>query len=352
MKLRRHNLAGIALLVVAVLAGCSDGEQPESDEGSTSAEQNDSTSAVQAGVWEIESSTIIERRRWTGRLSPLQIQEVRAPRDATVVAVEVQDAEKVERGQVLVRLSGPDVVARKSVLMERRQHLQQELERWQGLAEIQAAGPAEVNEATLRLLEVEESLAEVDASLQSYVVRAPASGRVVAPGVGPGAHVSQGQELLRLEDAAGLGLRLSIPGRETHYFRDAEEISVYDEGEVELSIDRISFADDTHDAFVEVRIFLAEVEDDRRRELTVRHEYQEEVLLVPWTAVASDDDEHWVSLVVGDPAKAERRVVTLGRAHAAGLEVKSGLSPGDLVLEYEPRSVPEGREVESLRMDR
>ena len=350
---------GCVLLAISavVLAGCgtSDEEDP-----SPQAEP-----ALELEVWTLETEALTESRRWTGRLESLRAIQVQSPGPARVASVEVRDGDRVSQGDLLMRLAAPGPEARRGVLAQRLEHLEEELARWRRLAEAGAAGPAEVSEALLRSLEVREELEAADAVLEGHLVRAPASGQVASIAVGVGAEVQGGAPLLRVDDADTRGVRITVAARETAFLEATEHLRLRDDGGTSFEVERVAYTPAEHPGFVSAELYLRRVEatdaegteaiaanGDRPGQVDVTYEATDQVLLVPWTAVASDGDGHWVALLTGDPSRIERRFVELGRAHSAGIEVLSGLSEGDRVVRYEPRAHPEGREVRSREPSR
>ncbi len=328
------------LAVLAAVAACGGPDEPP----------DVSEQAVPVSAWTIQSREVTVERRWTGRIEPLRVLAVRAPAAGRVATVDVRDGDDVSQGQALVRLEGPDVEARRQVLAERRAQLEEELTRWRGLAQEGAAGPGEVAAAELRLLEVREQAEQIEALVESYVVRSPAAGRALRPVVSPGANVAAGEALLEVEDASSRGIRLSIGSAEAGLFQGPTVPSVRHPSGRELQVERAVVSSDVHPAFVQVDLYLEAGEGNGHGVGEVFHRRSSaDVLLVPWTAVASDGDRHWVALVVpGDPARIERRTVELGGAHSDGIEVIAGLEVGDRVVRYDPRSHPEGRAVVAL----
>ena len=325
--------------VLGGLLGCND----DVDEPSELEE-----AATEVQVWTVEGETLEARRSWSGRLEPLRTLSVQAQAPGRVTAVEAREGDRVARGDVLVRLSAPELEARYQVLEERFEHLSDELDRWRRLADADAAGPMEVSEATRRLLEAQEVLAETQAMLEARVIYAPATGQVAAINVGIGSEVDAGQALLRVDDAGTPGVRLTVPARETSLFDDLDRLTLQDDRGNDLRVDRVAYSPAEHSGFVEAELFLDGDSNGRVGQVDVDYRADEEVLVVPWTAVASDEDDHWVALITGDPPVVERRVVDLGRGHPLGIEVLDGLASGDRVLRYEPRAHPEGQEVQPL----
>jgi len=287
-------------------------------------------------------------RQWVGRLEPLLTVAVQAPRDGRVDQVAVRDGDAVTQGQILVRMAGPDVIARREAAQERLEQLDDELARWERLVEAGAAGPGELAAASLRSLQAREQLAEMDALTESYLLRAPVEGRVYGLSVGPGAQVAGGQMVLQVEDSGSWGLRLSVPAWEVHLLEDGDALGIRDDAGNVLEVERIAFSSELHPGFVRVDLYV-QGEADFRRSAVVEHRTLSNSVIIPWTSVAGQGETHWVAVVApGDPARVERRNVELGPAHAQGVEVAQGLVAGDLIIRYEPRSHPEGRAVEPV----
>jgi multidrug efflux system membrane fusion protein len=292
----------------------------------------------------VATETIAIERQWHGRLEPLRTHPVQAPRAGRIAEVAVRDGDTVRAGQLLLKMEAPELDARRGVLAERLDFLEAELERWRALAATGAAGSAEVSAAELRVLEVRDETGQLDSFTEAYSVRAPASGVVSGMAVNPGANATTGQVLLRVEDAGAVGIRLIVPALETAFLETTASLTLQDDRDDLFPIERVVLTSDPHPAFVRADLYVRGARGHRAA--TVRYRASEEVITVPWTAVANDGELHWVAAIVaGEPDRVERRPVELGRAHAGGIEVRSGLSPGDRVVRYEPRSIPEGRAV-------
>lgn len=335
MTTLRSTGGTVGVLAASLLAaGCGEGTDPPEPEAAEA--------AVDVEVWTVRTETVQERRQWSGRLEPLRALTVRAPRRGRVASLEVRDGDRVQQGDVLARLHAPDLEARRGVLEERLEHLEEELTRWRRLAEAEAAGPGEVSDAVLRVLEVRELLAEVEADLQGYVLRAPGSGQVAGTAVGVGSEVEAGEPVVRVDDAASQGVRITVPAQEASLLERADRLSVRDELGNPLEVDRVVYSPDEHPGFAQAELFLTGGVNGRVGQVDVAYEAAEEVLIVPWTSVASDAEGHWVAVVAGEPGRVERRFLELGRAHPDGIEVRHGLEAGERVIRYEPRAHPEG----------
>ncbi len=285
-------------------------------------------------------------RDWVGIVAPLRKASVVAPEPSIVAELFVNEGDWVDKGASLMRLKNPQLDARKSVLQERRNVLIDDLARWQRLAGANAAGPGEVEAARLRLLEVEKEWAELNARRQLLNLTAPVSGRVTHLTTLDGATVTPGVPLMMIDDINSPGLRLRIPIAEAAYFETPDKLTLsFANGETGAIERIIATTQENTPNFIRLEIWLAEQKSLTPTQARLQYSDKREAILIPWTAVAREDDAHWVAVVQGEPLTIARRRVELGAGRAQGVEVKSGLEDGERILRFEPRAQPEGREV-------
>ncbi len=297
-------------------------------------------------VVEVETTTLTTERSWSDALRPLRRLPLIAPTSGMIADLNVTEGRMVTKGDALVRVDDPELIARQTVLREREKLVTADWGRWQRLADADAAGPGEVEAAHLRVLEVREALAEVDARLARAALHAPVAGRVVGLTVSADAAVDAGDLLMHLEETASMGLRLRVPAVEAPYFSDLDKLSLRGTSDNGWPIARVVVAEDPVEAgYLQVEVWIDSGEWWSAEEVELLYTAERETVLVPWTAVARDDDQHWVAVVNGTPPTIERRQVVMGSGQATGVEVRTGLQAGELVLRFEPRAHPEGREV-------
>ncbi len=331
-----RDARGLAMLLsVLVLVGC------DSEPSSASAAAETPTVAV----FEVEAVNIETRRNWLGTLMPLQVLAVTAPESGRISDLLVSDGERVERGQELAFIDGPEFGARRDVLRARRAALAEDLQRWQRLAEADAAGPGEVEAARLRLLEIEEALAELEQRDEAARLTAPVSGRVIELAVREGSRTERGELLMRVEADDSLGLRLILPAAEIDYLAEPEKLS-FGPHDLEAATVVTYQRDGLPRGFLAADIRLRGELAQWPRELTVGYAAEEAALIVPWTAVARDGDRHWVARVSGEPPQIERVDVVTGRGRADGIEIIEGLERNDRIVRHEPRAFADGQSVQ------
>ncbi len=334
-----HPLNRLLLLSLSLawLAGCG-GESPG---GGASAPP------PSVGVWAVALDEVSVTRSWAGSVEPIQRIPLVAPGAGRIEEVRGQSGARVTPGELIFTLVAPELEARREVAEERLRQLESELERWERLEATGAAGAGEVAEARLRLFQARESLGEVRALSEAYRIRAPSAGTLSGLVHAPGSWVAAGAVLGHVEGPGpgGMGVRLTIPSWESASFEDPAHLRVRTESGIVYEVERVAVGSGSVSGVATVELYLRDGPTSREG-VEVLHEITVHALVVPWTAVASDGDRHWVAKVVpGDPAQVERTRVELGRPFTAGVEVRAGLEEGDLVVRYEPRSHPDGRRV-------
>ncbi len=333
-------LPPVALLLATILlAGCGDTDNGE-DEGRSP--QPPLVRAI-----EVTPGPILIERTWLGEMLSLRELTLAAPESGVVASVEAREGTSVKRGDPLVVIDGPDFGDRLKVLRERRDFLKRDTERWRRLVQAEAAGAAELEGAELRLLEIEESISNLEERQRTNQLIAPFHGFVSTVNVTPGTRVSQGQAMVMLSDADSWGIRLNVALPEIRYFEDWKDMVVLNGSGTELSVDRMSFSEPSDQArgFRRVKLWLSA--DAPRKEGTaeIRYTQERESLSVPWTALATDGDENWVAVITPEDKTIERRTVALGIGQSRGIEVTEGLEAGERILRFEPRAYPEGAQV-------
>jgi len=332
-----HPRTLLLLLSVFMLAACgTDIQAPPA---------SSSPVAATVAAWSVQTHELATQRQWHGRMEPLRLVAVHAAGQGQIAELNVREGDRVRQGDILLRIHAPELQSRRAVLLAQQQVLNDQLQRWEKLIEREGAAQNDLVQARIQLLEVDEQLAQLEAEINRHMIRAPVPGQVSGVTLDTGNNVSAGQVLLTVQDENAWGVRLAVPARESVLLGAISRLRLLTESGGVLPLDRIIVTAGTAAGIVNAEVYVEPRPDWQAREVTLHYDETGPVLLVPWTAVASDERGTWVALIEGSPATINRRIIQLGRAHAAGVEVVDGLNEGDLVVRYEPRSLPEGREV-------
>ncbi|MEM9292268.1 MAG: efflux RND transporter periplasmic adaptor subunit [Acidobacteriota bacterium] len=202
-------------------------------------------------------------------------------------------------------------------------------------------------------------------------LRASAAGRVVAVEIEAGENVQSGQAVLRLATGNGLEVEFAVPEGLISRLELGQEAAVDFPADGIQGSGRISEvgAGPVGDGGGAFPVVLRLQDPDprlltgRAAEVTLRFAATTDALLLPPEAVAADDRGRFVWVAVpqsekdaeqaGDGLRAtvERRNVEVGELLAEGLEVLSGLAPGDRVITAGVSRILEGQTVRLLDHD-
>ncbi|MFU8806800.1 MAG: efflux RND transporter periplasmic adaptor subunit, partial [Bradymonadaceae bacterium] len=224
MNQKIYLIIGI-LVAISVTSACLGAAPAESSEAEAEAPILEALlpsqgSAPEVSVVTVETGTVEQTRNWVATMQPLDQYPVQAPMAGVITRQAVRVGDEVQQGDFLVRLDIPGTRGRQAALTQRRDTLQTDVQRWERLIDRGAAGPAELEAARLRLLDAEEALAELDATLGARRLTAPVAGIVSQSSFTEGAHVVAGQPLLTITDRASMGLRLTVPTADAAHFRE------------------------------------------------------------------------------------------------------------------------------------
>jgi len=164
--------------------------------------------------------------------------------------------------------------------------------------------------------------------------------------VSVGSPVVEGTVLARLADAASPGIRLDVPNTELHHFDDVASLTVTTSGAAignALAIQRVVRLGGDRPNTTRLELWLAPDGGVAAPVAgSVVHQSSREALMIPWSAVATDDEQAWVGRVDKASGEVRRVKVALGATSGTRVEVVEGLAAGDWVVRQDPRSFADG----------
>lgn len=278
---------------------------------------------------------------------------------ARVTEVNVKAGQKVRSGDVLVRLDDTDLKAKlqqakaavASIEAVRAQAAVEE-KRYAQMRQSKAVSGQEYEKVATALRSAEadlrgaqETVNEVQATLDWATIRSPIDGTIIDKKVDVGDTVTPGQTLVTLFDPKRMQLVASVRESLTHQLKEGQNIGVQIEGLDEQCSGTIS--EIVPEAQSTSRTFQVKVTGPCPpgiysgmfgRILIPLGE--EEVLVIPRRAVQHVGQLQLVEVVQDD--RAARRSIRTGRRFAEDVEVLSGLQEGEQVMV--PASAPTAQE--------
>ena len=319
----------------------------------------------------VKPQAVVPRAIATAEILANRQSNLRSETAGRVVAVLAEAGDRVEEGQVLLRLDvgrpASAVQAANAAVAQSEARLNQaerELARTQKLVKTGGLPEQRLDDArdTVRLASAAREAAQAEArlarrGLTEAVIRAPFGGTIVERTVELGEYLGPGSPLLTLADTSQLKARVLLDPREALdvavgapasvfvYARPGEEFS----GRVV----RVGEVIDPRTRRLPVEIELDDHEARLRPGLVARFSVQtgdpKEVMQVPLDGIFERfGSQH---LYVVEDGVAKRRSIVLGPVRAGYAEVIEGIKPGDVVISKGVTRVVDGSEVHIVPVD-
>jgi len=295
-------------------------------------------SAPLVGVTPAGRDTIYDTIEAIGTASANESLTVTAKVTDTVRAVDFEDGDYVEAGDVLVQLTNREEEA---LLAEARANLddaEMQLERIQNLARQNLIPESELDTARSRAEASQARLDTVLARLSDRLILAPFSGVLGFRQVSPGTLLQPNTAITTLDDISVIKLDFTVPetflGAVTQGARVFARTAGYPDREFVGEVRTVGSRVDPVTRAIQVRALVPN--DDRALRpgmlMTVQIVMAErEALVVSENAVYQIQDRHYV-YVVGDDLVAREREIEAGERRFGSVEVIDGLAEGELVV--------------------
>jgi RND family efflux transporter MFP subunit len=347
--------------LAATLSGCSRGRQ-------ASATDEDEVSIVPVAAQPAPVGRLRAVLHISGVVTPVQGAEflVVASEPARIVEMPRAEGDPVGAGDLLARFEAPAAtqelarqraeVARAQVQVENARIADARAKDLvaRGLVARNQTETAdrELADAQAQLTRAEAAQAAAEAAVGRAVIRAPFAGVIASKlhNVGDVAQATPTDPVLRLVDPKRVEVMATVPvadAARVQYGATARLASQVDGKQVRLSVAAApNIAERSVDGNVRVRLGFLDPPDvpvDALVEVDVDAEERSNVVFLPPEALVKSGAETAVFVAVSD--RAERRVVTTGVQDDQGIEITSGLEPGDLVITRGQAGLANGQQI-------
>jgi RND family efflux transporter MFP subunit len=292
--------------------------------------------ATPARLLRVGSSSAPGTHRVAGTVSSAQRATLATRIPAAVLEVRVKEGDRVEAGQVLVRLDDQDLrgayTAALAVLETARTHEK----RIRSLVEQGASTPVELEQTTAQRAQAEAAVAAARANLAYAEIRAPFASVVQAKRVNAGDLVGAGQPLVELEGSAGLEIQATVAEREGAALRIGTRLP-FSAGDARGVAEVTALAPGgdpvSHRTALRARIVAG---GERLRSGTFArleiptNEPAADELWIPRSAVVERGDLTGVFVV--DGGRARLRWLSIGEAEGELVAVRAGLTAGETIV--------------------
>ncbi len=335
-----------ALVIALLLPGCGNGgAQPASGKR----ERPRSDHLVTAVAAELTPVSTAQER--PGTLRYRKLVRIHSQEEGRVVELDLFEGDRVDQGQVLVRLEDDLLRAERDKAQATRDQKRLDLERLDDLRRKRAASEDEGAQAATALALAEADLRLLETRLGFTRMSAPFAGVITERLVEPGDFVAKNTHLLTLADPDSLVAEVYASEFILPHVGVGDparvRIDALGDQELKAHILRIHprLEESSRQGIVELTLDplppRAKAGQFVRATLTTAAAPR---LLVPFRALQRDRDGEFVWMV-GDEGKAARRAVTSGLRIADGVEILDGLTAGERVITRGFLGLAEGKAV-------
>ncbi len=275
-----------------------------------------------------------------GPVEPVRTIGVNALLAGTVLAVRVQEGDRVTEGQLLAELDARETRAQFQRAQALLANAQATFERNEQLAKTQIITDAEFQQSR-SAYDVAKSDAEVWRTRLAFTrITAPSPGIVTSKAIEAGSAVSANQRLFDLADVSLLVVRVPISELDVVHVKPGAQVSVvldaYPSSPIEARVRRVFPSADAQSRLVPVEVALGRFPDGVAARpgflarVTFRLDRRQGALVVPAAAVGVGEEGQFVYVVEADSLV--RRPVTVGMTVEGMVEVQRGLKAGERVV--------------------
>lgn len=324
----------LLFLLPGALAACGRGGE------ASGAQRPDGVRAIPVAVAQVASRDLSRSVVVAGPVEPVRTIGVNALLAGTVLAVRVQEGDRVGEGQLLAELDARETRAQFQRAQALLANAQATFERNEQLAKSQIITEAEF-EQSRSAYDVAKSDADVWRTRLAFTrITAPSPGIVTSKAIEAGSAVSTNQRLFDLADVSLLVVRVPISELDVVHVKPGAQVAVvldaYPNSPIEGRVRRVFPSADAQSRLVPVEVALARFPDGVAARpgflarVTFRLDQRPGALVVPAAAVGVGEDGQFVYVVDGDSLV--RRAVTLGITAEGLVEVERGLAVGERVV--------------------
>jgi len=248
------------------------------------------------------------------------------------------DGQKVRKGDVIVKLDQSEEQAQLTSAKAQLAEHQREIQRLELLLQNRAAATRDLDERKTLADMAAGTVTEIESRISELTLRAPFNGTLGIRRISPGSLVQSGQIITTLDADDPIKLDFSIPATSMRDIKAKAPIiaevdtnaSLHFKGTISALDSRI----DPVTRSVLARAIIPNPEGKLIPGMLMRItilQNERRALIVPEESITQKQEKHFVTVIDGE-SKASIKAVVIGTRHDGIVEIREGLSEGDLVV--------------------
>ncbi len=313
------------------------------------------TSALAQGVAvtlaQAETTYLSEHLYATGRLEARNSTEIRTQVTGRVVEHHLEDGALVQAGQLLVQLDDREPQARLLQAQVTLREAERQLLRDQQLKARQVISADQLAQQQAAVDNAQAQVLAAQAEVDRYRLVAPFSGMLGNQDLTTGMLLDSGQTLTTLDDLSQMRVEFALAERHLSRAQPGQtlkaRVSAWPDQEFTGELSTLATRLDPNTLNLQARGLIANPDLQLRPGMLASITLQTSprlTLMVPARSLSYSGSEKFV-FIVDENQQVSRQPVEIGLTRARAIEITSGLSPGDQVIDQGVVKVREGMRV-------
>ncbi len=305
---------------------------------------------IQVSAITIEPRTIDAGISAAGALNSKNTSVLSSKVMGRVVALTVNEGDRVSQGKLLVRIESGEISAQLYQAQAAYNNAKLQYDRIESLFNEKAATRMEMDQATLGFESAKAGLNAAKAMESYTVIFAPISGQIVEKRINLGEMAVPGQPILKIEDNKNLRLDATVKEEDIRFIQPGKSVTVridaLPDREIKARVAQVVPASDvrTHSFVVKIDIPAATGLITGMYGRAFFSTGTREAILVPRSAVVNLSGLSGVYIVTGE-GNAVFQMVQLGEVQGDAIEAVTGLKTGDRVIVSRQDAKIDGKKV-------
>ena len=307
-----------------------------------SQENLQSTKPISVTTVMVKKERVVTSLRYSGTVEAFQSIPLNFQTTGTVEKVLVEAGDVVQKGQLLATLDPTDAKNMHEITLSQYQQAKDAYDRLKSVHDKGSLPEIKWVEMESKLDQAQSSLNLAKNNLDKCNLYAPVNGMVGRRNIEPGmSSISITSAPLELVDIRQVYVKISAPENEvSKIFKGLHSsftVGALDDKEFRGEVSNISPVADRISRTYEARILVPNPQFAMKPgmvcDVKMESAMEKELILVPYQSVSKDNENRvFVFLVDAAAKRARKQVVKTGQYQDAGLEVISGLEPGQIIV--------------------
>jgi RND family efflux transporter MFP subunit len=290
----------------------------------------------------VKKDKVVTALRYSGTIEAFQSIPINFHTTGTVETVLVEAGDVVHKGQLLATIDQTDAKNMYEITLSQYQQAKDAYDRLKSVHEKGSLPEIKWVEMESRLEQAQSSLNLAKNNLEKCNLYAPVDGIVGRRNIEPGmSSISITSAPLELVDIKQVYVKISVPENEVSGIvkgmKAGFTVSALDDREFSGEVANISPVADRISRTYEGKILVPNpdlaLKPGMVCDVKMESSMEKEMVLVPYQSVSKDSENHAFVFLVNTPEKrAKKQVIKTGQYQDAGLEVITGLEPGQIIV--------------------